>query len=88
MQLSDDLLLIHDLEIRLGNQVIRIDEPAGTACPLAVVFRDPLHFEAIATQLNLPDSVDRWKNEDLHYPLEEGYYSRTSRHTIAGPYSS
>lgn len=85
MKLSDDLRPIHDLEIELGNAVVRIDAPAGTACPLAVVFRDPIHFEAAAARLALPDSVDRWINRDPHYPIEEGYYSKISRHTLAGP---
>ena len=87
MTLSDDLLPIYDLEIALGNKVARIDEPAGTTCPLAIVFRDPLHFDLVSTKLQLMQSVHRWRNDDPHYPLEAGYSSSISRHAIAGPQS-
>ena len=83
--LSKDLKPIYELELQLGNEVLRVDSPAGTTCPLAVIFRDPLHFDEINRHLNLSPSAVRWSNSDSHYPVESGYYSSVSRHAIAGP---
>lgn len=82
--LSNDLVPIYDLELKLGNKVLRTDSPAGTICPLAIIFRDPLHFEEIKS-LKLPASVTKWTNDDPHYPLETGFSSSVSKHAIAGP---
>jgi hypothetical protein len=86
--LSADLLPIYELELRLGNQVSHVYDPWGSECPLAISFRDPLHFDVIAKQLTLAESVMRWRNDDTHYPLESGYVSKVSRHSIAGPHPS
>jgi hypothetical protein len=85
VQLSADLLPIYEFELKLGNQVARTDIPAGTECPLAVVFSAPLHFAEIAKNLRLPPSVNQWTNDDPHYPLEAGFGSTLSKHAIAGP---
>jgi len=84
IKLSDDLEPIYQLELQLGNQVVRVDTPAGTACPLAINFRDPLHLAEIA-KLKLAPSVSQWSNADPHYPKETGYRSNTSKHALAGP---
>ena len=84
-ELSDDLRPIYEFEIQSGNQVVGVGSPAGTACPLAIIFRDPLHFQEISDRLDLPASVIRWDNTDSHYPIESGYLSNVSRHAIAGP---
>jgi hypothetical protein len=84
-QLSSDLQPIYELELTLGNAVARVDRPAGTECPLAVIFRDPLHFGEIHHRLKLPASVKEWNNADPHYPSEAGFYSTTSKHALAGP---
>ncbi len=83
-KLSDDLEPIHRLELKLGNRIIRVDAPAGTECPLAVIFRDPLHLADIA-KLKLSASVTPWSSNDPHYPQETGYRSNISKHAVAGP---
>ena len=85
MVLSKDLQPIHDLELSLGNRVRRIDEPAGTKCPYAVVFEDALHLEAIREQLQLPESVKFWESRDPHYELGNGYVCEITRHAVSGP---
>ena len=84
-RLSANLRSIYLLEISLGNSVQRIDEPAGTKCPLAVVFEDPLHFEEAENLGLVSSNVKRWKNVDPHYPLEAGYLCRKTNHALAGP---
>lgn len=86
--LAADLQLIYDLELRLGNQVAHVAEPAGTACPYAVAFKHPLHKAHIDRELLLPPSVKYWESHDTHYPIEAGYQCETTRHTIAGPIPS
>jgi hypothetical protein len=84
-KLSKNLCGIYEYEIALGNGVVRVDEPAGTNCPLAVVFEKPLHFGAIAADLVLPVGVEKWENRGTHYPLEAGFVCLETRHCIAGP---
>lgn len=85
MRLAPVLQPIYDLEVRLGNSVDYIAEPAGTACPYAVVFKQPLHKSQIHAELTLPESVCYWESHDPHYPIEAGYQCAISRHTVAGP---
>lgn len=83
--LSDDLLPIYQLEIGLGNEVARIDELEGSACPLAVIFRQPLHFDEIRKAITLPSSVRYWESRDGHYPMEAGYACAKTGHALAAP---
>lgn len=84
-KLSQDLLPIYQLELERGNEVERVDEPAGTNCPYAVVFKKPLHKAEIEEMLDLSPSVKYWESRDPHYSKEAGYRSETTRHAIAGP---
>ena len=85
MPLARELQPIYDLEIRLGNTVDYIAEPAGTACPYAVIFKQPLHKTQIDEELALPETVHYWESHDAHYPIEAGYQCAITRHAIAGP---
>jgi hypothetical protein len=84
-KLARDLQAIYDLEIRLGNEVAYVAEPAGTACPYGVGFVHALHKPDIERELSLPATVKYWESRDPHYPIEAGYQCETTRHTIAGP---
>ncbi len=85
MRLAHELQPIYDLEMRLGNSVAYIAEPAGTACPYAVVLKEPLHKDQIERELSLPETVHYWESHDAHYPIEAGYQCMVTRHTVAGP---
>lgn len=84
-RLSKNLQPIYELELRLGNEVLRVDEPAGTACPLAIVFQRPLHFKEAEQKGLLRDRVRQWENKDPHYPPEAGYMCEETRHALAVP---
>lgn len=85
-RLSADLRPIHDLELALGNRIAWTAEPAGTACPYAVGFEQPLHFDDIEHCLTLPQTIIRWSSDDPHWgPPEAGYRCEVSRHALAGP---
>lgn len=83
--LTSELQKIYDIEIQLGNEVKRVDEPAGTHCPLAVVFKKPLHFSEINSKIALSADIERWSSSDPHYPRESGFYCKKTRQAIAGP---
>jgi hypothetical protein len=59
-KLSEDLLPIYKLELDRGNEVAGVDEPAGTKCPYAVVFKKPLHKTEIEAELVLSPTVRFW----------------------------
>mgnify|MGYP007059384887 CR=1 FL=1 len=84
-RLSDDLKPICELERSLGNEIVAVLEPAGSECPYAIVFRDPLHFDAIARDLSLAATVTKWKCEDPHYSIEAGFSCSRTRHAVSGP---
>ena len=84
-ELSKDLIPVYRYEIEHGNEVLRIDKPAGSKCPYAVIFRERLKIRGTSQEQDLPDSVNSWKCTDPHYPREFGYVSEISRHAIAGP---
>lgn len=83
--LSDALRPIAEYELRRGNTVIRVDAPAGSDCPLAIVFALPLDTVAYRRDIGLPEEINTWSNSDSHYDLEAGYICTRSRHVIAGP---
>ncbi len=84
-KLSHDLLPIYQLELAMGNEVARVDEPAGTKCPYALVFKRALHKAEIERELELSSSVKYWESRDRHYPQEAGYYSEATGHAVLGP---
>lgn len=84
-RLSENLLPIYNLELQTGNEVSRIDEPAGSDCPLAIIFKQPLHLEKIKEVLKLTSSVRRWENRDEHYPLEAGFVCDETKQVLDGP---
>ena len=88
IRLSAQLQSIYDLEIELGNEVARIDEPAGSTCPYAIVFVKPLHLKEIEERIRLPASVEFWECRDTHYPIENGYKCAVTSHTISVPITS
>ena len=87
-RLSPSLQPIVDLELIKGNKVLRIDEPAGSRCPYAIVFKFPLHFQEIKESLTLSSSVEEWENKDPHYPIERGFFCNETEHSITGPSSA
>jgi hypothetical protein len=86
-KLSPNLLPVYDLEIKLGNKVVSVYEPAGTFCPLAVNFLSPVHIKEIRSSLLLPDVVKWLENHDLHYPIEGGYKCEETGQILIGPLS-
>jgi len=84
-QLSQNLTPIYEIELRLGNVVQSIDEPAGSKCPLALNFLHQLHIAEIRDQIALPASVEYWENRDSHYPMQNGYRCNVTGHVISGP---
>ena len=72
-------------ELARGNSVERVDRPAGSRCPLAVIMARPLDIVGYTAAHGLPTGVDTWENRDSHYPLERGYVCGRTRHAISGP---
>ncbi len=85
--LSSRLMPIYELEISLGNRVARIDEPAGSVCPYAVVFASPLHLDDIRARIQLGGDVQFWEVRDPHHAAELGFVCEVTRHAVAGPIS-
>ena len=83
--LSKSLKDIVDYELSVGNQIVRIDRPAGTKCPLAVVFKTRLDFNGFRENVGVLDSVSKWENKDRHYDLEAGYVCDKTGQAIAAP---
>ena len=69
----------------MGNDVLRVDEPAGTNCPLSIVFKRPLHFKEIESRLELSKDVTLWESTDPHYPIEKGFFCQKTHHALSGP---
>lgn len=82
---APNLRAIYDLELSLGNSVNEVDEPAGDRCPLAIIFKHPMHKGKIESALSVPTSVKWWECHDTHYAVQGGYICEETRHVIAGP---
>ena len=83
--LSPNLRGILDFELSRGNSIARVDKPAGSRCPFAVILSKPLDVSGFEKKGALPPEVRIWENRDAHYPLEKGYVCERTRHAIAGP---
>jgi len=83
--LAESLRPVLEFELARGNTVVRVDSPAGSRCPLAVIFARPLDFAGFSSAHTLPSTVDMWQNGDSHYPIEAGYICERTRHALAGP---
>jgi hypothetical protein len=83
--LSKSLQAILEFELARGNTIVRVDQPAGSRCPLAVVLLRPLNIDSFKAAHRLPANVGTWENHDSHYPLEAGYVCEQTRHAISGP---
>jgi len=84
-KLSKNLRPIYEAELSLGNSVARVDEPAGTNSPLAIVFKAPLHKRDISAKIDIPAMVRWWESRDPHYEIEGGYICDETRHMVSGP---
>jgi hypothetical protein len=84
VKLSKTLRPIYDLELSLGNEVGWVEEPAGTRCPYAVIFKRPLHLAEIRLAVPL-DRLACWENHDPHYPIHAGILCELTRHCVEGP---
>lgn len=84
-KLAPNLQAIYDLELSLGNSLDRVEEPAGDRCPLAIIFKRPMHKARIESTLSLPSIVKWWECRDPHYPIQGGYACEETHHAIAGP---
>lgn len=84
-RLSPNLQSIFDLELLLGNTVVRVDEPAGSLCSLATNFKNPLHKTEIEATLPLPSLVKWLENHDPHYSIDGGYKCEDTSHVLVGP---
>ena len=74
-KISTHLQPIYDLELSLGNSVVQIEEPAGSTCPLAIIFKNPLHRAEIESKVRIPPSVHWLESRDEHYSRDgEGAY--------------
>ena len=83
--LSQKLKAILAFELTRGNAVVRVDRPAGSTCPLAVILLRRLDFRGYKAKHHLPDNVEIWESRDPHYPFEAGYFCNETRHSITGP---
>ena len=83
--LSEILLPVVNFEINRGNQIVRIDRPAGSNCPLAIIFIDPLDIPGYLNAHVLEEKLKTWENRDRHYPLEKGFVCKRTGQAIAGP---
>ena len=86
--LNVNLIPIYGHGLNNGNCVSRIDQPAGTKCPLAVIFQNPLQIDKINKLIVSHTNLEFWENTDPHYPFESGYYCKTTQYVIAGPVSN
>ncbi len=59
--LSKTLQVVLSFELARGNTVVRVDQPAGTRCPLAVVLAKPLDIAGFKESHGLPPMVNTWK---------------------------
>jgi hypothetical protein len=86
-KLSTDLVQIYDWALQEDNVVLRVDEPAGTACPLAVVFTKPIIRADVEAALALSASVFWHESADQHYEVNgmAGFASRASHQFVYGP---
>lgn len=83
--LSEKLQSMLQFELERGNSIERIEQPAGTRCPMAVVLSKPLDIAGFKATHGLPSGVDTWENHDRHYPTQAGYVCERTRHALAGP---
>ena len=83
--LAESLRGVLAFELARGNTIVRVDRPAGSNCPLAVILARPLDVAGFKADHGLPADVDTWVNRDSHYPLEAGYFCERTHHALAGP---
>ena len=86
-RLSVHLQPIYDLELSLGNSVVRIEEPAGSTCPLAIIFKNPLHRTEIESNMRILPPIHWLESRDEHYSRDgEGAYKcNETGHAVIGP---
>jgi hypothetical protein len=83
-ELCSELREIYDFEIKHGNKIDRIDRLAWDKIDLLVVFAFPLNIDKQNHNI-YNESLIRYVNQDLHYPLETSYTAKDCRQAIAGP---
>ncbi len=73
------------LELANGNTILRIDIPAGSKCPLAIVFCDTLKIWGTPATGEFDPCVRYWESKDPHYEIEAGFICDIHRHVMSAP---
>lgn len=82
-KLAPDLEAIYQFEIARGNVVDHVEQAANG--PYLVVFKQPLHTQAITQRLPMPATVRHWQSSDPQQPPQAGFFCERTRHALAGP---
>ena len=86
-KLSPNLQVIYDIEVALGNTLVRVDEIDGSIPQMVVVFKNPLHRSEIETKTRILPPVYWMEERDEHYSrtAEGAYKCEDTGHAIVGP---
>ena len=76
--LSSNLQVIYDLEMALGNVVVRVNDTPSL--PLIVVFKEPLHRSQIESDVTIESPI-RWYSVGAF----AGYVSEDTGQSVQGP---
>ena len=87
IEISDDIRAIVEYELDNGNEIVRVDQPAGTKCPVAVILKFPFRIRKSRADGVVSATVSWWEYEDAHYPADWscGFKSVKSSHAVAAP---
>jgi len=79
-KLSDNLRLIYNLELALGNVVVRVFDPPHVALPLIIVFKEPLHRAKIESAVKIVPPIEWHTSADF-----SGYTTMDTLQSLQGP---
>ncbi len=85
MKICEHLESILNYELKNGNSIRETNSDTWTNAELVINLNNPINKVYASIEIQKSKNIQYFHITDTHYELQEGYFCRICKHSIAGP---